>query len=86
MPNMLWQADWMSYAMVQCTDQDANSEISPPASRAFGFTLVVVIRARISWIAPGVRKYHVVDTLRPLIYSGHRTRADHGWFGWVRQR
>jgi hypothetical protein len=32
MPNMLWQADWMRCAMVQCTDQEANSEISSPAT------------------------------------------------------
>jgi hypothetical protein len=33
-----------------------------------------VIRAQISWIAPGVSKYRAVETLRPLFYSGHRTK------------
>jgi hypothetical protein len=32
-----------------------------------------VIHAQISWIAPGVSKYHTVETLWPLFYSGHRT-------------
>jgi hypothetical protein len=31
-------------------------------------------------------KYHIVDMLRPLNYSDHRTRASHGCFGWVRWR
>jgi hypothetical protein len=50
-------------------------------SRAQIRAIAVVIHAQINWIAPGVRKYHAVDTLRPLFYSGHRTRADHGGFG-----
>jgi hypothetical protein len=30
-----------------------------------------VIHAQISRIAPGVSKYHAVETLRPLFYSDH---------------
>ena len=58
--------------MVQCADQIASSEPSPPTSRARICAIAAVIRARINWIAPGVRNI-AVETLQPLFYSSHRT-------------
>jgi hypothetical protein len=39
---------------------------------------VVVIRAQCGWITQRGKKYHPVDELRLLFYSGHRTRLCHG--------
>jgi hypothetical protein len=65
-------SDWIGFAMVQCADQIASSVPSPPTSHARIRAIAAVICARINWIAPGVRNI-VVEILRPLIYSGHRT-------------
>jgi hypothetical protein len=59
---------------------------SPLTSRTRIRAIAAVIRAQMSWIASGVSKYHIVDMLRPLNYSDHRTRASHSCFGWVRRR
>jgi hypothetical protein len=47
---------------------------SSPTSHARIRVFAAVIHAQISWIAPGVSKYHAVETLRPLFYSVHRTQ------------
>jgi hypothetical protein len=58
----------------------------PPTSRARIRAFASMISAQISWIVPGVSKYHTVDMLQPLNYSDHRTRASHDCFGWVHRR
>jgi hypothetical protein len=85
MPNMVCQTNWRTIWWYS-NRIGSGSAPSLPTSHARIHAIVVVIRAQISWIAPGVSKYHTVDMLWPLNYSDHRTRASHSYFGWVHCR